>query len=192
VLNINALENNKEILDKFGKYSKIYGVIFIVLGLVGIFFPEIMSLSTALFFGWLLLFSGFVVGVHTWQINKKDWLGWLKAVIFTVTGGMIIVNPLPGVIALGIIFAAYFVLDAATNFTLAFKTRPAPLWWIALLNGVLSLGLAIIFTVAIGNPLQTLWLVGLLVGISLFFDGVMLLSLSDSVNSVNKDNNSNS
>jgi len=178
MINFKALEENKELLEKFSKYSKIYGVIFIILGLVGIFFPGIMSLTTALFFGWLLLFSGFIVGTQTWQLNKRDWIGWLKTLLFIVTGAMIIVNPLPGVIALGILFAAYFVVDAATNFALAFKLRPADYWWVALLNGLLSLGIAIFFVMAIGDPLKTLWLVGLLVGISLFFDGIMLLSLS--------------
>ena len=178
MLNFKVFDGNKELMEKFSKYSKIYGVIFIILGLVGIFFPGLMSITTAIFFGWLLLFSGFVVGMQTWQFNRGDWIGWLKTILFIVTGGMIIVNPLPGVIALGIIFAAYFVVDAATNFALAFKIRPANFWWVALLNGLLSLGIAIFFVMAIGNPLQTLWLVGLLVGISLFFDGIMLLSLS--------------
>jgi len=178
MLDYKQLIPDPRLLEKFSKYTKIYGVIFIILGLVGIFFPGLMSITTAFFFGWLLLFSGFLVAMQTWQLNKKDWIGWLKALLFTVTGALILLNPLPGVIALGIIFTAYFFVDSFANFVLAFKLRPAANWWIALLNSVLSLALGIIFFMAIGNPLKTLWLVGLLVGISLFFDGVMLLSLS--------------
>jgi len=165
-------------LEKFSRYTKIYGVIFIILGLVGIFFPGLMSITTAIFFGWLLLFSGFLVGLQTWQVNKKDWLGWLKFLLFVVTGALLIINPLPGIIALGIIFAAYFFVDAFTNFMLAMKLRPAANWWIALLNSVLSLALGIIFFMAIPNPIKTLWLVGLLVGISLLLDGVALVMLA--------------
>jgi len=183
MLDFKQFIGNTQELEKFSKYTKIYGVIFILLGLVGIFFPGLMSITTAIFFGWLLLFSGFLVGMQTWQVNKKDWLGWLKFLLFIVTGALLIVNPLPGVIALGIIFSAYFFVDAFTNFMLAMKLRPASNWWIALLNSVLSLALGIIFFTAIGNPLKTLWLVGLLVGISLFFDGVMLLSLSSAAKS---------
>ncbi len=180
MLDFTLFSSEPEVLDKFSKYSKIYGTIFIVLGLVGIFFPGIMSLTSAIFLGWLLLFSGFLVATHTWQINKKDWLGWLKTFLFSVTGAMIIVNPLPGIMALGIIFAFYFLIDSFTNIALAFKIRPSQKWWIALLNGVLSFGLAIIFLSAIKYPLQTIWLVGIMVGISLFFDGIMLLTLSNS------------
>ncbi|ADV45938.1 HdeD family acid-resistance protein [Nitratifractor salsuginis] len=183
MLNIKQFTDNVQDLEKFSKYTKIYGVIFIILGLVGVFYPEIMSMTTAIFFGWLLLFSGFLVGIQTWQLNKKDWLGWLKFLLFTVTGALLIVNPLPGVIALGIIFSAYFFVDAFTNFMLAMKLRPAANWWIALLNSILSLALGIIFFTAIPNPIKTLWLVGLLVGISLFFDGVMLLGLSSAAKS---------
>ena len=178
MLNYKLFDQNQEMLEKFGKYAKAYGIIFMLLGLVGIFFPGLMSLTTVFFLGWLLLFSGIFAGMHTWQINKGDWLGWLKTLILIVAGALIVIHPLPGILALGIIFAAYFALDAATNFTLAFKIRPDKNWWIALLNGILSLGIAIFFALAIGNPIQTVWLVGLLVGISLFFDGVMLLSFS--------------
>ncbi len=179
MVNYSIFTNNSELLEKFRKNAKVVGIIFIIIGLVGIFFPEIISLSSAMFFGWILLFSGFMVGWHTWHTNTKDWLGWLKFVLLTVTGAMIIVNPLPGVITLGILFTAYFFVDGFASISLAFSLRPQPMWWISLLNGVISFILGVIFFTAIDNPLQTLWLVGIFVGISLFFDGVMLLSLAN-------------
>ena len=42
-------------------------------------------------------------------------------------------------------------------------------------NGIVSLGLAAVFIA--GWPFTTVWLVGLLIGISLFFDGLSLLML---------------
>ncbi len=180
MVNYRIFENNQELLEKFRKYAKAYGVIFILLGLVGIFFPGIMSLTTTLFFGWLLLFSGILAGVHTWQANKGDWLGWFKTLVLVVSGALILLNPFPGLVAIGILFGAYFLVDAAADFALAFRIRPDASWWIALLNGVLSLGIGIFFLMALHNPVQMIWLVGVLVGISLFFDGVMLLSMSSS------------
>ncbi len=175
MVNYSLFIDNKEMLERFSKYSKITGVIFLILGLVGIFWPGLMSLATAIFVGWLLLFSGFVIAFHTWQTNKKDWLGWLKTVIFIVTGGLIVINPFPGIAALGIIFAIYFLMDAFASTALAFQMKPQPMWWLSLLNGILSLAIAIFFM--IGWPFSSLWMVGLLVGISLFFDGILLLSL---------------
>ena len=135
-----------------------------------------MSVTSALFFGWLLLFTGFMAGVHTWTTARDDWMGWLKTFVLLITGTMILVNPVPGVVALGIIFAIYFMFDAFSSTALAFQMRPAPMWWVVLLNGILSLGLAIIFLV--DWPMSSMVLVGLLVGISLFFDGIALLAIS--------------
>ncbi len=186
MVNFSIFTNNPELVERFKQNAQIVGITFIVLGLLGIFFPEITSLTSAIFFGWLLLFSGFLVGWHTWYTNKKDWLGWFKFVIFTVTGVLVILNPLPGVITLGILFSAYFFVDAISSVSLAFSIRPQAMWWMSLLNGVLSLVLGIIFLLAIDNPIKTLWLVGLFIGISLFFDGIMLLSFSNSIKEENK------
>ncbi len=169
---------HKELIDRFSKNSKIAGAVFIVLGLVGILFPVFMSVTSALFFGWLLLFTGFMAGMHTWTTARDDWMGWLKTFVLIVTGSLILVNPVPGVVALGIIFAVYFMFDAFSSTALAFQMRPAPMWWVVLINGIISFALAIIFLV--DWPMSSMVLVGLLVGISLFFDGIALLVISSS------------
>jgi uncharacterized membrane protein HdeD (DUF308 family) len=172
---------DSNIIKRFKKNAQTIGIIFIILGMLGMLFPEIISLSSAIFFGWLLLFSGFMVGWHLWQTNPKDWLGWLKFALLTVTGALVIINPLPGVVTLGILFTSYFFIDGIASISLAFGLRPQPMWWISLLNGILSITLGILFFMVIGNPLQTLWSVGVFIGISLFFDGIVLLSLSSAV-----------
>jgi len=175
----------KDMLKKFSKHSKISGVIFILLGLASIIFPGIMSLATVLFFGWLLILSALLIGYHTYNTNKKDWLGWLKAFIFFITGALIAINPLPGIAALGIIFAIYFLFDSFAGVALAFELKPRKGWWLVLINGILSLILAIIFLV--GWPFSSFVLVGLLVGISLFFDGIVLLSLGSYADKIVKE-----
>ncbi|RUM74731.1 MAG: hypothetical protein DSZ10_01080 [Sulfurovum sp.] len=168
--------NNKEMLEKFSKYSKIYGVIFLLIGLAGMFYPTVMSVATALFYGWLLIFSAFMIGFHTWQTNIKDWLGWLKAFIFFIIGALIVINPAIGIAALGILFAVYFLMDAFASFALAFELKPASMWWLSLLNGILSIAIGLFFIV--GWPISSFFLVGFLVGVSLFFDGILLLGMA--------------
>jgi len=121
MLNYSVFTNNKDLMEKFAKYSKIYGMIFLVLGVIGILFPQIMAITSALYLGWLLLFSGILVAVQTWQVNKKDWLGWLKALMYIVVAALIIMDPISGVIALAILFTAYFLVDSAINFSLALQ-----------------------------------------------------------------------
>jgi uncharacterized membrane protein HdeD (DUF308 family) len=82
------------------------------------------------------------------------------------------------VAALGVIFAIYFFMDGFASVALAFNIKPDSRWWIVLLNGILSIALG--GYLLVGWPLSSLYLVGLFVGVSLFFDGVVLLSMSKS------------
>ncbi|NPA28355.1 MAG: hypothetical protein GXN91_04875 [Epsilonproteobacteria bacterium] len=177
--------NNKEMLKNFEKYSKVYGIFFIILGTLGIIFPVFMSFTTAYFVAWLLLFSGIFIGVHTYQTNKKDWLGWLKSILFVVTAILTFLNPLPGVAALGIILAAYLLVDAILSFSLAWKQKGEKGWWLIALNGLLSLILSFIFIWK--WPFSSLYLVGLYVGISLFFDGIILLTMAENIEEIEKE-----
>ncbi len=171
----NLDKTNKKILENFAKHSKIAGVIFLLLGLAGIFYPAVMSIATAYFVAWLFILSGLLIGYHTWQTDRKDWLGWLKTFLFLLTGILVVIHPLPGVAALGIILAIYFFMDGFASFALSSQMKGQKYWWLILLNGVLSIVLGIIFL--IGWPFSSLFLVGLFVGISLFFDGIVLLTM---------------
>jgi len=177
--------NNKNLLDRFSKSSKIYGILFLILGLAGIIFPYIMSITTAIMYAWLLLFGAIMIGLYTWQTNKKDWLGWLKTVIFLITSILMILNPITAVAVLGILFAIYFFMDAFASMALAFELKPEKMWWMSLLNGLLSFVIGIYFI--IGWPISSMFLVGFLVGISLFFDGIVLLSLGNVAKNLEKE-----
>jgi len=184
------LLNNKELLENFKTYSQLYGILFLMLGLLGMFFPVIMSITTTYFLAWIFLLAGVSIAIHTFKTNKKDWLGWLKALLFIVVSIFTFVNPLPGIITLGIVFASYFLTDSILSFILAYKQRGQKGWWLILLNAITSLILAGVFL--INWPFSSLFLVGLYVGISLFFDGVVLLSMSSAVDSNLKENKESS
>jgi uncharacterized membrane protein HdeD (DUF308 family) len=104
-------------------------------------------------------------------------MGWLKAFVLVVTALMLIFKPLPGIAAVGLLLSIYFLFDSFGNMAMAFAMRPAKGWWMWLLNGIFSIVLAVIFLV--GWPFSSLYLVGLFVGISLFIDGVVLLTLGN-------------
>jgi len=165
---------NKNIVDNFKKYAKISGIIFILLGLSGILFPAIMSLSTLFFVSYLMIFAGFFSGWLTWKSNKEDWAGWLKSFVLLMVGFLMVYDPVSGIATLGLLLSIYFFMDAFASFGLAFSTKPDKVWLVWLFNAITSLALAVIFV--IGWPFSSVYLVGLFVGISLFFDGIALLS----------------
>jgi len=164
-------ENN--LLEHFSKNAKIAGVILLLLGAVGIAFPTFMTMATVVFVSWLLLFAGVILGYFTYITNKKDWLGWLKSLIMIGVALYMLLVPMSGVATVGLLLSIYFFIDAFAGFAISSNAYPHKRWWMWGLNGLLSFGLGIFFV--IGWPVSSLYLIGIFVGISLFFDGLALL-----------------
>ena len=84
-----------------------------------------------------------------------------------------------GVASLGLLLAFYFFIDAYASFAMGqqFKEHGVGGW--GMINGILSLvlGILVLTTWPNSSPL----LVGIFVGITLFFDGVMLLFLGKNI-----------
>ncbi len=161
------------LFKKFGKHAKIAGVIFVLLGIAGIAFPPFMTMTTVVFVSWLLLFAGISAAIFTWQTDREDWMGWLKAFALILVALYMLFFPIGGAATVGLLLSIYFFTDAFAGFGLAMNMRPAQGWWVWLLNAVLSLVLGVLFV--IGWPFSSLYLVGIFVGISLLFDGIALI-----------------
>ncbi len=172
--NLNIEMNiNKNLVDNFKKHAKISGTLFILFGLAGILFPSMMSLTTTILVGYLMLFAGISAGMMTYKSNREDWMGWLKSFVLVLSSLFIVFYPVQGAAALGLVFAIYFFTDAFASFSLAFSLRPQKIWLVWLFNAITSLALGVLFV--IGWPMSSLLLIGILVGISLLFDGIALL-----------------
>jgi len=174
-----------EQLEVFRKNAKTVGVILMVIGFLGAMFPVAASLTTVVFVAWMLLMSAFIVGYFTYKSDASDWRGWLKTLIFLGVGIYMIVNPAGGIATLGLLFSIYFFMDAFSGFTLASSFYPNKGWGIWAFNAVLSLLMAMIFV--IGWPHTSIWLIGLLVGFSLFFDGLALVMGANLFEKIGKD-----
>ena len=172
---MNILPIDKKVLDKFGPYTLITGILLVVLGTAGILLPGVMSLSTALFVGWLMLIGGILWAVHTYQYGPNNVMDWLKPALLFIIGGLMLFYPVLGVEAVGLLLAVYLLLDAMHSFALAQSIYPARGWGWMTFNGVVSALLATLFL--IGWPATSLWLVGLYVAISLLFDGWALVAI---------------
>ena len=164
---------DKALVERFGKYAKISGALFVALGLIGVFYPVFMTVAAVMLSAYLMLFAGLSSAWFTWASHRKDWAGWLKSLMLILVAVLMIFYPLNGAATLGLLLAIYFFVDAFAELGLAFAHRPEPVWWLWLLNGLFSLGLGVVFVA--GWPMSSLYLVGLLVGFSLFFDGIALL-----------------
>lgn len=172
---MNTLPIDEKLFGKFGPYTFVTGILLVVLGTTAIFLPSVMSLGTAIFAAWLLLIGGIFWAIHTYRYDAKSLVNWLKPALLVCIGLLMLIFPMTGVAALGLLLAIYLFMDAFGSFVLARTIHPAKGWGWMTFNGVMSFLLATLFL--IGWPVTSLWLVGLYVGISLLFDGWALVAI---------------
>jgi len=153
----------------------VMSVLLLLAGLAGIALPQIMSIAAALLIGWLLIFAGIIIFYMTWHGFRERWIVWLKPFVLIAVGLLITFHPIAGAAALGLMLFIYFLLDGFSSVGFAWELRSAPGWGWILLKGAISLLLAAVFI--LGWPFTSIWLVGLFVGVNLFFDGMTLLML---------------
>ncbi len=166
--------DEESMFESISKHAKVAGVIFIILGIIGIVFPIFMTLATVVFISWLMLFAGIMAGYFTYLTNREDWLGWLKSVVLIGVALFMFFYPMSGVGTVGLLLTIYFFMDSFAGFGITSTMYPNKGWWAWLINALLSFGLGVIFLM--GWPFSSLYLVGIFVGISLFFDGIALFS----------------
>lgn len=176
---------DKETLKKYSTLTIIAGVLMMIVGAVGIFMPTIMSLVVVTFLGWLFLISAGVQGYITYKTYRKSFSAWLKPVLSLVLGLLFFIFPMEGVAAVAILLAAYLLIDAFASFGFAMDYKPHKGWWILIVNAVLSVVLAVL--IMIGWPVSSLLWVGLFAAVSLFFDGVALLTMGISARKLVKE-----
>ncbi|MBN2216956.1 MAG: HdeD family acid-resistance protein [Pirellulales bacterium] len=147
------------------------GIGLIVLGALAIVFSGLATFGATLILGWALLIGGIFQGVHAFFV--RNWGGFfmqaLAACLYVVVGILVLANPVGAMFMLTLLLAVFFLFEGIVKLFLAFQVRPTQNWgWIAF-SGALSLVLSAI--IWMGWPADSLWVVGLLLGINILFGG---------------------
>lgn len=179
------IDIDKAVIKKLKKYTKVGGVVFLLLGTIGILFPTFMTLSTVILISYLMLFAGISAASLTWISNQNDWTGWLKSFALIGIALYMIFYPAQGAGTLGLLLSIYYFMDAFASFGIALSSEEQKHKFAWFFNALVSLALAIVFI--INWPFSSIWLIGLFVGISLFFDGIALLSGGIFLNKMDKE-----
>ena len=170
--------SEKELIEKVKSFSKTAGIILMLLGAAGIIFPLFMTYTVILIIAFVMLIAGIAAGYFTWVSDRNSWVGWLKSLTLVAFSLFLILYPGSSAAALGLLLTAYFFIDAFSGFALMFSMYPNKGWVLWFINALMSLMLGALFLA--GWPFSSPYLVGLFVGISLFFDGVVLFATGNS------------
>jgi uncharacterized membrane protein HdeD (DUF308 family) len=148
--------------------------------------PFVAGASATLLVGVLVLAAGIVRIV--WAFGSDSFgKGLLKLVIGVLTllaGIFLLAHPLFAMGVLTIVLAIYFVLDGIAEIVAGFKRRPHLGWLWMLIGGIVSILLGIFIWRQF--PLSGIWAIGVLLGIKLFFIGLMMITAGSVMRAASK------
>jgi uncharacterized membrane protein HdeD (DUF308 family) len=156
------------------------GIVLLVLGFTAIAIPPLATFAVEILIGWLLLLSGIVGLITTFQMRGAPGFWWslLSAVVGIVAGVVLLAWPVSGALSLTLVLTVFLFLEGFASIMMALEHRHgfAARWAMLLVSGVVDIILAGI--ILAGLPGTAAWAIGLLVGINLVFGGTALISMA--------------
>ena len=168
-------------VHKATMWSIVLSVLMIAAGVAAIGVPVIAGVTVTAIIGWLLVFSGLLHVAFAWRARRAGAVLWevLLGMVYGAIGFYLLASPVAGLASLTLAIAIYLLIEGVLEFVLSFQLRPAPGSGWLLVDGVITLVLAVLIWST--WPSSALWVVGTLVGISMFFSGITRLMLSMAV-----------
>src|ERR1700736_1657519 len=101
------------------------GIILVILGVIAIVVPPLATLAATIVIGWLFVISGIAGLIMAFQARHAPGFWWalLSAVIALVAGGLLLWQPLVGVLSLTFVLIAFFLIDGVLSIFLAIEHR---------------------------------------------------------------------
>jgi uncharacterized membrane protein HdeD (DUF308 family) len=167
-----------EELRRTRRWLMIAGVLSLLGGIVAVVLPNLASVATAIFVGWLLVFAGamYVVDAFSTRDRTRIALRLLMAVLSFIAGVYLLLAPLDGTFTLTVVLVIWFVAVGVARIVIGIADRGTPGAGMLVATGVLSLVLGLL--IALELPDSATWAIGLLVGIDLIFTGALLIGLA--------------
>lgn len=174
----NPLQTNKQIISAlrahWGWFVAI-GIALLVLGAIALVYVLAATLVSVLFIGILMLIGALGLLIQAWKV--KNWSGFLlwslSGLLYAAAGIVAIVNPLAGAALLTLLLGATLIGAGAFRLWVWFNNRGQHGWgWLGF-SGAITFATGLV--IAIGWPANSLWILGLLLGFDLLFQGWSLL-----------------
>jgi len=162
------------------------GILFIVLGMIGVAGQVFFSFVSVNVLGVFLFAGGILQGAHAFQSSgwKSVSVQMAFAILYIVAAVYVWAFPIPALEVITLWMAAFFFVTGVLRLISAFQHRQFSEWiWMAL-----SAAISILMGVLIMNsfPASSLWLPGLLIAIELILQGWSLLFLGFAARSLAK------
>ncbi len=165
-----------ELRAKWGWFVAL-GLLMVMAGAIALGNLVLSTVVSVLYIGVMMAVSGGAQVIHAFQVKTWGafafWL--LDGLLFLAAGLVCIFVPMVAAEFLTLFLGVSLIIGGAFRLVAAFQLRPADGWgWIAFSAAIaVLLGIEIIA----GWPVSGLWVLGLLLGIDLVFNGIAVLFL---------------
>jgi uncharacterized membrane protein HdeD (DUF308 family) len=158
--------------------SLLIGVFLISTGIVAVLIPNVSTIVAETWISLILASSGVAKLIYAFKSRQEGGFVWklILGVLYTATGLYLFIAPLPGVLTLTLLLGSFLLTEGVFELILAFQLRPQKNWVWVLINGIVTLGLGGL--VWAQWPSDAPWLIGTLLGASIFSTGVSRVALS--------------
>ena len=138
-------------------------VLMILAGILAIVVPPAAGIAVAILVGWLLVFSGGAHLVFAWHTRTTRGFVWeiLLGILYVLVGAYLLLRPVAGLASLTLALAIYLFAEGVLEFVLSFRLRPMRGSGWLLVDGVITLILAVMIWRT--WPSSTEWVIGTLV-----------------------------
>jgi uncharacterized membrane protein HdeD (DUF308 family) len=159
-----------------GKKMTVFGAVAILLGVLAILTPAVAGTSVLLLLGVIVLAAGIIRIIWAFGSGSvgKGLLMFAIGLLTLLCGIGLIANPLFASGVLTIVLAVYFLLDGLAEIVAALRQKGRQGWGWMLLGGIVSVLLAAVIWKQF--PLSGIWAIGVLLGIKLFFVGLIMVT----------------
>jgi uncharacterized membrane protein HdeD (DUF308 family) len=165
-------------------WSIVLSILMIVAGVLAIASPLMAGVVVTALVGWLLIFSAALHLGYAFRGGRAGAVMWeiLLAIVYGLVGFYVLANPGVGLTTLTFVIAFYLFVEAVLELVLSYQLRnESGAGWL-LFDGIVTLILAIMIWSS--WPSSSVWAIGVLVGVSMFFSGITRLMLSYSVRKI--------
>ncbi len=147
------------------------GILFLILGCIGLGMVVGLTLVSMIFFSALLIIAGIT---HIVDVFKhRDWKGitWqsLIAALYIVAGCVVFYDPFLASTLITAILASLLIVIGLTRIIMAFALKDSEGWIWLLLAGITAVILGIL--ILIQWPISGLWVIGLFIAIEMIVTG---------------------
>jgi uncharacterized membrane protein HdeD (DUF308 family) len=173
-----VIESKTDEQISVSRWTNAIAVLTIALGLIAIVFPFVATVATTLMFGWIFTFAGIAQIVYAFQWRGAGRVIWKMTLgcLYFLAGIFLLVNPVEGAFAFTVVLGITMFVQGVIQVSLAFQMRRiSSNWGWMLVSGIIG----IIFGIFVWSisPSSTAWLIGILIGTNLLFDGMWMLTL---------------